>query len=755
MKKLAFIVFLLFTTVVCFSQPITPRANGSITAQDYRSKPLYNQFMPTYADTTAANLQKGIDSLGAVIYTYNTHSLWVRAYSSGKRWVEVAGGGGGGSSLLPTSGTGTATGNVTGDLNGNTLLISSSDNALSINPTSFTSSLSGGDGTASASFNASGDLVGTNVGFTVTANDGSNSVSIVGNAINETIEYTADSHTFNIPISGSFKVDVNGNTFVDIAATDFYSQFQSTDGTASGFIRTQSDLSGGNVRFFMSSNDGSNPQVRIEGDAQDQTIVYTSPTNSFTGNVNPTTDDTYTLGDNTHRWADIFLGESSVHIGTSTSDEGLLSYNTSTNLLSLTSTGAVAINKVTITSPATTATLTIANNKTLTVSNTVTFTATDGSTLAIGGGGTLGSNAYTSTAYAPLASPTFTGTVTIPTPFTLGAVSVTSTGTQLNYLNAATGTTGTTSTNIVFSTSPTLVTPTLGVATATSINKVTITAPASSSTLTVADGSSLITSGAFALTLTSTATSNATIPAGTNTLYSTKSSSITSSDLLTSLTNETGTGLAVFATSPTFTTSILLAGSTSGNVTIASDALSNAPNITTLSGIGYGSSTMISRQTSSFTMSDVNTVQPVFATTQDVWTLQASTTYYFEGFYYLTHGATSHSVGMSFELAGGASITSINYSVLSWPNVTVGTTTATQTTTYVNVATNVAINAAGANAAETIRFSGFISMNAGGTVTPSITFSAAPGGAPAAGVGTYITFTPIGTNTIATLGNVN
>lgn len=72
--------------------------------------------------------------------------------------------------------------------------------------------------------------------------------------------------------------------------------------------------------------------------------------------------------------------------------------------------------------------------------------------------------------YARKASPTFTGTVTIPTPFTLGATSVTSTGTQLNYLSGATGTTGTTSTNLVFSTSPSLTTPTLGVASATSLN---------------------------------------------------------------------------------------------------------------------------------------------------------------------------------------------------------------------------------------------------------------------------------------------
>ena len=42
---------------------------------------------------------------------------------------------------------------------------------------------------------------------------------------------------------------------------------------------------------------------------------------------------------------------------------------------------------------------------------------------------------------APIASPTFTGTVTIPTPFTLGAVSVTATGTELNLLDGVTATT--------------------------------------------------------------------------------------------------------------------------------------------------------------------------------------------------------------------------------------------------------------------------------------------------------------------------
>jgi len=48
-------------------------------------------------------------------------------------------------------------------------------------------------------------------------------------------------------------------------------------------------------------------------------------------------------------------------------------------------------------------------------------------------------------------------------------VALTTTATKLNYLTSATGTTGTASTNIVFSTSPTLVTPNIGVATASAI----------------------------------------------------------------------------------------------------------------------------------------------------------------------------------------------------------------------------------------------------------------------------------------------
>ena len=174
-----------------------------------------------------------------------------------------------------------------------------------------------------------------------------------------------------------------------------------------------------------------------------------------------------------------FLGTpSSANLAAAVTDEtgsGSLVFATSPTFVTPTLgvAAATSINKVAITAPATGSTLTIADGKTLTASNTLTLTATDGSTLAIGAGGTLGSNAYTSTTYAPLASPTFTGTVTIPSPFTLGATSVTTTGTKLNYLTSATGTTGTASTNIVFSTSPTLVTPILGTPTSVTLTNAT------------------------------------------------------------------------------------------------------------------------------------------------------------------------------------------------------------------------------------------------------------------------------------------
>lgn len=76
---------------------------------------------------------------------------------------------------------------------------------------------------------------------------------------------------------------------------------------------------------------------------------------------------------------------------------------------------------------------------------------------------------------------------------------------------------------LVFASSPVFTTPTLGVATASSINKVAITAPASSATLTIADGKTLTASKTMTLTSAGDSTI-ATLPNATVTIVGTDTS---------------------------------------------------------------------------------------------------------------------------------------------------------------------------------------------------------------------------------------
>jgi hypothetical protein len=85
-------------------------------------------------------------------------------------------------------------------------------------------------------------------------------------------------------------------------------------------------------------------------------------------------------------------------------------------------------------------------------------------------------------------------------------------GTTLNYGGVTLSASVTGTGKMVLDNTPTLITPVLGVATATSINKIAFTTPATAATLTIADGATLATSGAYSLTLTATAATNVTFP---------------------------------------------------------------------------------------------------------------------------------------------------------------------------------------------------------------------------------------------------
>ena len=90
-----------------------------------------------------------------------------------------------------------------------------------------------------------------------------------------------------------------------------------------------------------------------------------------------------------------------------------------------------------------------------------------------------------------------------------GVATFLATPSSANLASALTDESG--SSTVAFTTSPTFVTPTLGVASATTVNKVTLTTPATGSTLTVADGKTLTASN----TLTFTGTDTSSVAFGT------------------------------------------------------------------------------------------------------------------------------------------------------------------------------------------------------------------------------------------------
>ena len=134
----------------------------------------------------------------------------------------------------------------------------------------------------------------------------------------------------------------------------------------------------------------------------------------------------------------------------------------------------------------------------LTADRTLTLATGDADrTLTLGGDVAFADAFATSGGHAVTLTTTGATAITLPTSGTLATTSdklsafaATTSAELAGVISDETG-----SGALVFATSPTLVTPTLGVATATSINKVAITAPASGSTLTIQDGFTLLVSG--------------------------------------------------------------------------------------------------------------------------------------------------------------------------------------------------------------------------------------------------------------------
>ena len=138
-------------------------------------------------------------------------------------------------------------------------------------------------------------------------------------------------------------------------------------------------------------------------------------------------------------------------------------------------------------------------------------------------------------------------------------------------------------------------------------------------------------------------------------------------------------------------------------------------------------------------------------TGQDVFTVDANSTYLVEGYWYVNTGATTHTTAMAWALAT-ATVTDFQYQVILWSAALNAVTTA-QSTVHVSGVASKVLNATSTAVYTIIQFSGIMVVGTGGTVTPQINFSANPTGTNLMKRGSWTAFTKLGTNTIDKVGN--
>ena len=422
-----------------------------------------------------------------------------------------------------------------------------------------------------------GDRLYIGIG-TETSGNAANHIIIGGKRYTDMVDAATDANTANTLV----KRDASGNITVGTITGTF-------SGNASSATKWAT------ARDLSLTGDGTATLSAVDGTGNVSAALTLATVNSNTGSFGSST----AIPVITVNGKGLITAVSTASITTSLSisgDTGTDTIALATDTLGfvggtgITSTVSSAGNTVTFDIDSTVATLTgtqTLTNKTLTL-------PTIGGTGATFNGSTSGTTVVKATAAAgtttltlPAATDTLVGKATTDTftnkSISFGSNTITMTSAQL--ATAVSDETG--SGLVVFNNSPTLVTPVLGVASATTINKVAITTPATGSTLTIADGKTLTASNT--LTFTGTDAASVNFAAGGTVAYTgtplSQFASTTSSQLAGVISDETGSGSLVFSDSPTLVTPTLGAAlatsvtATSGNLTVAAASGNNSVSI--------------------------------------------------------------------------------------------------------------------------------------------------------------------------------
>ncbi len=156
----------------------------------------------------------------------------------------------------------------------------------------------------------------------------------------------------------------------------------------------------------------------------------------------------------------------------------------------------------------------------------------------------------------------------------------------------------------------------------------------------------------------------------------------------------------------------------------------------------------------SYTANDSSSAQKVFnSPTNGTVTLPATTSYFFEAVYYITRslGSTSHTLSTLFAVSSALTACSYTADTTSTASNILGTVSRIYATG--SGATVVTAASTATNENITVVLKGVIRTGSATTFIPQIQYSSAPGGAPTILAGSYFKLTPIGSDTVVSVGN--